>query len=133
MSTFKIQKINCKNRAFDEKKERKKKYIKKMTTNYTYVMLLRANYHTFQFKHTRHHKIGEGIYSSWGTFCYTHKRVVNIPMEALETTLQIVPHYHSKTKREKKKMPTMQNIVVAATFLDFRTNIFSLLFKRRDS
>jgi hypothetical protein len=42
-----------------------------------------------------------------------------------------VPSYLWKQRKEKreKNIPVRQNVVVAATFLDFQANIFSLLFK----
>jgi hypothetical protein len=43
-----------------------------------------------------------------------------------------VPSYLWKRKRKKKNMPFRQNVVVAATFLDFQANIFPLLFKPND-
>jgi hypothetical protein len=39
-----------------------------------------------------------------------------------------VPSYLWK-RIKKKKMPFRQNVVVAATFLDFQANIFPLLFQ----
>jgi hypothetical protein len=40
-----------------------------------------------------------------------------------------VQSYLWKRKKKEKNIPFRQNVVVAATFLDFQANIFSLLFK----
>ena len=39
---------------------------------------------------------------------------------------------YKRKKEEKKNIPFRQNVVVAATFLDFQANIFPLLFKPMD-
>jgi len=74
-----------------------------MTINYAYVKILWANYHTFRHKQTIHNKIEEDIDSSWCTFCYTHKRVMNIPTEARERSKQQEQHLVQKIAIHKSK------------------------------